>query len=415
MAAEIKPAPGATNDKFSSNRKPILLSKLEGCNDDVNAAIIIPKEDGVISICDDRTVRVWLKRDSGQYWPSVCQSMAAGATAMHYHVLTRRLFVGLENGFIDEFLMEQDYNRMTAMREYAAHQARVTGVIFSDLHGWVLSVGRDKLFQLHCSESGRKLGSFGKTNYNYFTDSWYTSLQFDEQSKHAFVGDYGGEITMLKVESEKITVVAFLGAHNGSIRTLAWDAEKQLLFSGSFDQNIRVWDIGGRQGIAYELHGHRNKVTALCFAGDERLLLSGGEDGVIVCWNMANSRRETAPWEESDTCQDCGRPFIWNMRAMMDQRQLGLRQHHCRHCGRALCGRCTSQRLAIPAMGFEFEVRVCNPCHIQLKNANQTSMASFHDAKHSITSMDLDVSRRKLLTVGQDRVIKIWDISALLQ
>lgn len=108
---------------------------------------------------------------------------------------------------------------------------------------------------------------------------------------------------MLKVESEKITVVAFLGAHNGSIRTLAWDAEKQLLFSGSFDQNIRVWDIGGRQGIAYELHGHRNKVTALCFAGDERLLLSGGEDGVIVCWNMANSRRETAPWEESDTCQ----------------------------------------------------------------------------------------------------------------
>lgn len=56
MAAEIKPAPGVNHDKFSSSRKPILLSKLEGCSDDVNAAIIIPREEGVISVCDDRYV-----------------------------------------------------------------------------------------------------------------------------------------------------------------------------------------------------------------------------------------------------------------------------------------------------------------------------------------------------------------------
>lgn len=54
MAAEIKPATASSSDKFSSTKKPVLLSKLEGCNDDVNAAIIIPGEDGVISVCDDR-------------------------------------------------------------------------------------------------------------------------------------------------------------------------------------------------------------------------------------------------------------------------------------------------------------------------------------------------------------------------
>lgn len=62
---------------------------------------------------------------------------------------------------------------------------------------------------------------------------------------------------MLKVEASNISLVTCLSAHTGSIRTLAWDTEKQLLFSGSFDQNIRVWDIGGREGVAYELHGHR--------------------------------------------------------------------------------------------------------------------------------------------------------------
>jgi len=42
-------------------------------------------------------------------------------------------------------------------------------------------------------------------------------------------------------------------------------------------------------------------------------------------------------------------------------------------------------------------------------------MASFHDAKHSVVGMDLDATRRRLLTIGQDRVIKIWDVSALFQ
>lgn len=56
MAAEIKPAPRSANDRFSTTKKPELLNKLEGCNDDVNAALLIPGEEGVISVCDDKYV-----------------------------------------------------------------------------------------------------------------------------------------------------------------------------------------------------------------------------------------------------------------------------------------------------------------------------------------------------------------------
>lgn len=34
-------------------------------------------------------------------------------------------------------------------------------------------------------------------------------------------------------------------------------------------------------------------------------------------------RKEVCEWVESDICQLCTRPFFWNLRAMMDQRQLG--------------------------------------------------------------------------------------------
>lgn len=54
MAAEIKPASGSSGDKFSTTKKIVLLSKLEGSNDDINQAIIIPGQEGVISVSDDR-------------------------------------------------------------------------------------------------------------------------------------------------------------------------------------------------------------------------------------------------------------------------------------------------------------------------------------------------------------------------
>lgn len=52
MAAEIKP----TTNKSANVRKPVLISKLEGCTDDVNMAVIIPREDGVVTVSDDKYV-----------------------------------------------------------------------------------------------------------------------------------------------------------------------------------------------------------------------------------------------------------------------------------------------------------------------------------------------------------------------
>lgn len=143
-------------------------------------------------------------------------------------------------------------------------------------------------------------------------------------------------------------------------------------------------------------------------------------------------RKEVPGWVESNNCQLCSRPFFWNFRSMMDQKQLGklslyktslfsincwfssgIRQHHCRHCGKAICDNCSTNRINIPIMGFEYDVRVCDPCFKQLQTVERPSLASFHDAKHSIVHMDLDEERKRLLTVGQDRLIKVWDLSTI--
>jgi hypothetical protein len=130
-----------------------------------------------------------------------------------------------------------------------------------------------------------------------------------------------------------------------------------------------------------------NKVSALAYASNTQQLVSAGEDSVVVFWEM-NAMRKVAPeWTESgediqlklenysfltnrilDTCQLCTRAFFWNLRAMIDQKQLGIRQHHCRFCGKAVCDKCSTNRINIPIMGFEFDVRVCDHCYQRLKS-----------------------------------------------
>ena len=44
----------------------------------------------------------------------------------------------------------------------------------------------------------------------------------------------------------------------GSIECLSWDPEMKWLYSGSFDKSVIIWDIGGQQGSALELNGHKS-------------------------------------------------------------------------------------------------------------------------------------------------------------
>ncbi|KAL9963501.1 hypothetical protein ACROYT_G027012 [Oculina patagonica] len=417
MAATIK-----DSEEDTSKRKHIkaaLVNKLEGCSGVVNMAVTIPHEDAVITVSDDKSIRLWIKRESGQYWPSICHVMESECSALDYHGTSRRLFVGLQSGTISEFEVAEDFNRLQHRRNYLAHMNRVSGVVFSLENEWLLSVGRDKYLQWHDCTTGKRLGG-------YQTEAWCTSIQFDADSKHVFVGDYGGHISVIKLETNSPSLVTTLNGHSGklptwhswfgagSVRALAWDPEKRLLFSGSFDESIIVWDIGGQQGTAFELHGHLSKVQALCYAPHAKKLISCSEDGIVRIWDMNVKRQETPEWSQSDICERCSGPFFWNFKGMWNQKAVGVRQHHCRKCGRAVCNECSKNESSYPIMGFENSIRLCNECHESITDEDRVPLADFHDAKHTTRSMYLDLTKGRLLTCGGDRIVKIWDVKAIL-
>uniref|UniRef100_A0AAR2KZN8 FYVE-type domain-containing protein n=1 Tax=Pygocentrus nattereri TaxID=42514 RepID=A0AAR2KZN8_PYGNA len=344
---------------------------------------------------------------SGQYWPSIYHTMPAPCSCMSFNPETRRLSVGMDNGVVSEFILSEDYNKMTPARSYQAHQGGVTVVLFVLEMEWVLSTGQDKSFTWHCSESGQQLGT-------YRTTAWVSGLQFDVETRHAFVGDHSGQVTILKLEQDSCSLVTTFKGHTGNVTALCWDPVQRVLFSGSSDHSIIMWDIGGRKGTAIEMQGHNEKVQGLCYAPHTRQLISCGSDGGIVVWNMDVTRQETPEWLDSDSCQRCEQPFFWNFKQMWDSKKIGLRQHHCRKCGQAVCGKCSSKRSTIPLMGFEFEVRVCDSCHESITDEERAPTATFHDSKHAVVHMHYEPTRSWLLTSGADRVIKLWDMTPVV-
>ncbi|KAK1336688.1 hypothetical protein QTO34_002722 [Cnephaeus nilssonii] len=411
MAAEIHSRPQSS--------RPVLLSKIEGHQDAVTAALLIPKEDGVITASEDsfgkdfvvghssefglyfvgqlghsiknknrsikkikllcafsflhRTIRVWLKRDSGQYWPSIYHTMASPCSAMTYHHDSRRIFVGQDNGAVMEFHVSEDFNKMNFIKTYPAHQNRVSAIIFSLATEWVVSTGHDKCVSWMCTRTGDMLG-------RHLFPSWASCLQYDFDTQYAFVGDYSGQITLLKLEQDTCSVITTLKGHEGSIACLWWDPIQRLLFSGASDNSIIMWDIGGRKGRTLLLQGHHDRVQSLCYLQLTRQLVSCSSDGGIAVWNMDVSREE----------------------------------HHCRKCGQAVCGKCSSKRSSYPVMGFEFQVRMCDSCYDSIKDEDRTSLATFHEGKHNISHMSMDVARGLMVTCGTDRVVKIWDMTPVV-
>jgi len=58
------------------------------------------------------------------------------------------------------------------------------------------------------------------------------------------------------------------------------------------------------------------------------------------------------PWVEGSHCMECGVKF-----------GVATRKHHCRHCGRLLCAKCSSRLIPIIKFDVSKPTRVCDLCY----------------------------------------------------
>lgn len=81
-------------------------------------------------------------------------------------------------------------------------------------------------------------------------------------------------------------------------------------------------------------------------------LKSGSNEKVV---DTKEGQTKPPEWEEDQNCEDCSCCLV--------KFTVTRRKHHCRKCGRVVCGVCSSYRAAIPEMGFLQPVRICVECN----------------------------------------------------
>ncbi|XP_065316129.1 WD repeat and FYVE domain-containing protein 2-like isoform X2 [Gordionus sp. m RMFG-2023] len=397
---------------------------------------------GLVGIGDDNYIRVWGEYDkqSEQFKLLLCQSVLSQISSFEFYDSAYKCFIGLSMGLVAEYKLSQNMTNLTHIRNYNGHKSAILCIFYSAMNNILLTGGQDKILFWHNTTTGLTLGSI--INHKIIT-----ALDFDSAAKLIFIGDSGGDIHLIKIEDlhgyKPLTV---LKEHTSEVTQITWDPIRMKLYSGSNEGIILIWDIGGNNGKIIQLEGHTQKISKIIVSSKGNYCLSSSMDGNIIAWNMTVPRKEPVSWRENDFCENCKIPFFWNFKSMIEGKIIGVRQHHCRQCGRALCNDCCNELTILPHLGYEIPVRVCSSCFTH-SNLPQTSISDINIGKneivngsisgisslsqnivskdikwshsfnthHPLLAMDMNEGLKILVTSGGDKIIKVWNISSLVE
>ncbi|CEF65443.1 BTB/POZ-like domain and FYVE zinc finger domain and Ankyrin repeat and Zinc finger, FYVE/PHD-type domain and BTB/POZ fold domain and BTB/POZ domain and Zinc finger, RING/FYVE/PHD-type domain and Zinc finger, FYVE-related domain and Ankyrin repeat-containing domain-containing protein [Strongyloides ratti] len=71
-----------------------------------------------------------------------------------------------------------------------------------------------------------------------------------------------------------------------------------------------------------------------------------------LLYGLLDSLQNEPKWAEGETCLECKTKFT-----------LTMRKHHCRHCGRLVCSKCSEKTMPLIKYGIQKPVRICEICH----------------------------------------------------
>nr|CAG8487898.1 1556_t:CDS:2 [Entrophospora candida] len=99
-----------------------------------------------------------------------------------------------------------------------------------------------------------------------------------------YTGSFDKSIKIWELPSKKL--LSTLDHHSEAVQCLALG--KTILVSGSWDKTIIVYALDNNYSIKHRLHGHLAGIISLTMMPDETLLFSGSVDKIIRIWNLQN-------------------------------------------------------------------------------------------------------------------------------
>lgn len=205
--------------------------------------------------------------------------------------------------------------------------------------------------------------------------------------------------------------------NEGSITTLCIDKESKALLTGSFDGNIRVWNIV--DGNCIIVHPYKGWIKSIDFSGDNDYILSMSSEMTLNCWNGPNKTGNmwmdvdslTNPKEyELSKCDTLSPDGKYSMRIANDKIYIReLRNDRVvavcdGHRGKVNCASFSPNSKLLVSGGVDKTVRVWD-----IKNGKEL-YPTIKGHERSIVDVRFNDDQTEILSVSMDRTRRSWPI-----
>jgi len=268
------------------------VNKLEGHTKPVNTCSFSPDGRLLISASEDKTIKVWDALGGRQKevirFPDPSQESPINCCTVSSDGQT--LYTGHGDCLVRRWDIISGDQKIT----YSGHKRVVTSVVLVENPSGIrvlVSGSADGLLAFHQENTGRDLALVQAHKDNI------SSIALANDGRVITASD---DFTLRIWNSKTFKEVEVLRGHVGPVTCCAFHPSSRLIASGSRDKTIRIWDLKADVSNFDEnydtkgkycqkvLTGHMDWLNAVSFSSNASLLVSGSWDFNIKIWNLAN-------------------------------------------------------------------------------------------------------------------------------
>jgi WD40 repeat protein len=379
-------------------RKNSLIKIFKGHTDRVNSLVFSDYLNKIISISDDKTVRIW---DINSTKEINKLTMEDKLLSIDISPNQKSIVVGLADGNI--FLI--DINSTKIVKKIKAHNKSINGIALST--HYIISASDDKTIKIWNRESGKLINTLVGHKDKVL------SVTIDKNEKYIISGS---QDFTTRVWSIKGKIIKIFKGHYSSVNSVALTPTYIMSVSGSFwgkrDNSIKIWSRK-RKKLITTIKAHSDYINSIRVSNNNRYIVTASNDQTVKIWDLKKKKLlETLQGDKSlinsiDISKDenylltsshDNKARLWNLENEQLIKEFNVKNIHFA----SFSG--NSRYIVFGSGGLNGSTH-----GIEIWDRKKNKFIKSYKTKRYIISLDVSTGRYIVATLQDSYNIKLWD------